>query len=648
MTPFLRRYGAVLVLAPFLALAVAAPALAESTGSIDHVEVTDGEVQILYSVTDLPEDVTPDPDSVSATVNDKDVEAVATNVAGDPGSITRTAVLAIDVSKSMEGERFEAAKQAALAYVDAAPSDVNVALVAFANEVETVEAPTQDKAALVAAIGSLELTKETHLYDGILQALNVAGENGARTILVLSDGADTSTTPLSTVTQAASNAGVRIDVVALNQEISEGSPLARISEASNGQVASVSNLDELEALFIKEANALAKQLLVSFPVPDGLVVDEGNVAVSVEAGGTSYTAEAFVSLDDGATSDAGSRSGPNYETVDKASLGISKPVVLVAIGLTFVGFGGLLAFGMTKMLPAPSTPMQQQLSLYTADGMRGSKRPTAPEAGAQIKDSAVRLAEGIVSQRDFEANLSAKLDRAGMSFKAAEWLLLHAGIAIGLGLGTFVLTSGNLLFAGIGFAVGAVFPWLYLSFKASRRIKNFNGALAQTLQIIAGALQAGLSLPQAVDTVVQEGDEVVASEFKRAMIEQRLGVDIEDSLDSVADRMGSNDFKWVVMAVRIQREVGGNLAELLLTVAATLREREYLRRQVQVLSAEGRMSAYILGGLPPFFTMYLLMVQPNYLDPMIHTTMGLMMLGVATVMMVVGMFWMKKTVKVEV
>ncbi|MGI8888389.1 MAG: ATPase, T2SS/T4P/T4SS family [Nocardioidaceae bacterium] len=181
-----------------------------------------------------------------------------------------------------------------------------------------------------------------------------------------------------------------------------------------------------------------------------------------------------------------------------------------------------------------------------------------------------------------------------------------------------------------------------------RRMKKFNGALAQTLQIIAGALQAGLSLPQAIDTFVQEGDEAVAGEFRRAIIEQRLGVDIEDSLDSVADRMDSEDFKWVVMAVRIQREVGGNLAELLLTVAATLREREYLRRQVQVLSAEGKMSAYILGGLPPAFFLYLSVARPTYLHPMLHTSLGMLMLGVAAVMMTVGGFWMKQTVKVEV
>ncbi len=134
-------------------------------------------------------------------------------------------------------------------------------------------------------------------------------------------------------------------------------------------------------------------------------------------------------------------------------------------------------------------------------------------------------------------------------------------------------------------------PWLYLGMRKSRRLKAFNGQLAETLQLIAGSLSAGLSLAQSLDTVVREGSDPVAGEFRRALIEARLGVQVEDSLDSIAKRMESADFEWIVMAIRIQREVGGNLAELLLKVAATMRERDYLRRQVKTLSAEGKMSA---------------------------------------------------------
>ena len=165
---------------------------------------------------------------------------------------------------------------------------------------------------------------------------------------------------------------------------------------------------------------------------------------------------------------------------------------------------------------------------------------------------------------------------------------------------------------------------------------------------MSGSLSAGLSLAQSVDTVVREGTEPIAGEFRRALVEARLGVDIEDGLEAIAERMQSDDFRWVVMAIRIQREVGGNLAELLLSVAATIREREYLRRQVKALSAEGRLSAVILGGLPPVFLLYLTLVRFDYVKPMFTSLLGWVMLGVMAGMMAVGSFWLSKTVKVDV
>ena len=170
------------------------------------------------------------------------------------------------------------------------------------------------------------------------------------------------------------------------------------------------------------------------------------------------------------------------------------------------------------------------------------------------------LADKVVTA-DLETRISQRLAGAGSGLTAAEWLLLHAGIAIGAALVGFVLGGAGL--AVLGLVLGAVGPWLYLKFRHSRRLSRFNGQLAETLGLMAGGLQAGLSLPQAVDTVVREGNEPMAGELRRALVEQRLGVDITDALESVGQRMDSEDFGWIVMAIRIQREVGGNLAEIL-------------------------------------------------------------------------------------
>jgi tight adherence protein B len=165
---------------------------------------------------------------------------------------------------------------------------------------------------------------------------------------------------------------------------------------------------------------------------------------------------------------------------------------------------------------------------------------------------------------------------------------------------------------------------------------------------MAGGLQAGLSLPQAVDTVVREGHEPMAGELRRALIEQRLGVEITDALEGVSERMESEDFAWVVMAIRIQREVGGNLAEVLHTVAETIREREYLRRQVRALSAEGRLSGYILTALPPLIAIYMYFVNRAYMEVLYTTVAGVILLVAAGVLLAIGTFAMSKLAKVEV
>lgn len=265
-----------------------------------------------------------------------------------------------------------------------------------------------------------------------------------------------------------------------------------------------------------------------------------------------------------------------------------------------------------------------------------------------IADQARDVAKkALANNRGLEAAIASRLEGAGMSLKAPEWLILHGAIALTAAFVGLLLGSGNPLLILLFLAFGAVGPWLFLGIKRDRRIKAFNSGLADTLQLMSGSLSAGLSLQQSLDTVVREGVDPIAGEFRRAIVEARIGVEIEDALDGIAARMDSKDFSWVVMAIRIQRRVGGNLAELLLTVAGTLREREYLRRHVRALSAEGRLSCWILGGLPPAFMAYLAITKPTYMHPMFSTSIGWIMVTAIVVLLSVGIFWMSKVIKVE-
>ena len=243
---------------------------------------------------------------------------------------------------------------------------------------------------------------------------------------------------------------------------------------------------------------------------------------------------------------------------------------VVAIGVGLLGMIAILAMGRGKA--AANVTLAQQVQAYGVMAVPGQSGPRTDGAGSMAFTGQARQAaeKALANNKNMEARIAQSLEAAGVALKPAEWLLLRAAILVGGGLLGLLLGTGNLVLGIVTVFVALVGPWLYLKTKRKRRVKAFGMALADTLQLMSGSLSAGLSLPQSVDTIVREGAEPIATEFRRVVIESRLGVTIEDALEGVAQRMQSRDFGWVVMAIRIQREVGGNLAELLLTVAAHL------------------------------------------------------------------------------
>ena len=221
-------------------------------------------------------------------------------------------------------------------------------------------------------------------------------------------------------------------------------------------------------------------------------------------------------------------------------------------------------------------------------------------------------------------------------------------MTLGCGLGLLLLSGFSLIAGLLGVCIGFAIPYMFLALKRNRRRAAFYAALPDTLQMVAGSLAAGHSLPQAFDAVVKETDGPMSDELGRALVAARLGADFEDALEAVARRMECEDLAWVVMAIRIQHDVGGNLSEILMTVSTTLRERERLRRQVQVLSAEGRISAVILGSLPVAFAVYLSIVRPDYLGQLFDSAFGIALVAVGVGLFIGGAFWLRATVKVEV
>lgn len=317
-------------------------------------------------------------------------------------------------------------------------------------------------------------------------------------------------------------------------------------------------------------------------------------------------------------------------------------------------FLGLLGIGVMVIAPVFTSEGSRRLRAmdqYIAKGQtRGSVRSVATPSA--ISEQILVLSDKLTRERKSTAKTALLLERADLAFRANEWVVLRMVAVVVTTAAAWLIfhgaaVSGLLAVIG-GVLVGLFAPHVFLSFKAKRRGRKFETQLPDVLTLLASSLATGFSLAQGVDAIVRDASEPSAKEFSRALAETRIGATLEDTFDHLAQRMGSVNLEWTTMAIRIQRQVGGNLAETLRTTAATLREREALKRYVHGLSAEGRLSAYILVSLPFALFFYMLAVNKEYVSLLWTNRIGWGMLAGGGIAMVIGIFWMRSVVTVEV
>jgi tight adherence protein B len=309
---------------------------------------------------------------------------------------------------------------------------------------------------------------------------------------------------------------------------------------------------------------------------------------------------------------------------------------------------GLLAWVVLSMVLKEETTLQHVLRPYEEgpvladdDGLNESLISTP------FVQRAVAMTEEFATKRGFLSKVEWALERADLPFRAPEALFFYGAGVILAGVLSLVLAPS--IFLGfIGILLIVLAPPAVVRYLASKRKRTFLSQLPDTLQLLSGSLRAGYSLMQGVEAVSQEVDGPMQKELRRVITESRLGRPLEQSLDESAERMDSPDFAWAVMAIRIQREVGGNLAELLQTVAETMVSRERLRREVKALTAEGRMSAIVLGLLPIGIGMAVYVMNKPYISLLFEETIGQYMLGGAVLLALLGFYWMKKTIEIEI
>ncbi|MEL6983662.1 MAG: type II secretion system F family protein, partial [Actinomycetota bacterium] len=326
---------------------------------------------------------------------------------------------------------------------------------------------------------------------------------------------------------------------------------------------------------------------------------------------------------------------------------LGSPIVLyLSIGLAFAAISaGLWALG--SMYAGGESSLDKVLARYSdRDDTLDDDEVQEMLVQTALVQRAVAMTENFAERRGFLTRIEEMLERANLPIRAGEAMFF-------LSLGVFgaavagVMVTGSFFVAAILGVITAGVGYAGLQITAKRRLKAFEQQLPDTLQLLAGTLRAGYSLPQGVDAVSHEIADPMGHELRRAMTEAQLGRELEDALSNVADRLDSADFAWAVMAIGIQREVGGNLSEVLLTVADTMMQRDRLQREVNALTAEGRVSAFILSMMPPGLGAVMYVMNPEYVGVLFSRTIGLILVGLAVVSGLIGLAWMKKVITID-
>jgi tight adherence protein B len=566
-------------------------------------------------------------------------------------------ILAVDTSGSMiENGNINTARDAAANFARQLRSGTKVGVLSFANEPAVEQELTTDPAQVQAAIQALDVDDpqgDTALYDAVkLASARLATQPGQKNLVVLSDGRHEGTSAtLQQAIAAARKAKVRVFTVGLEPGPGfeqDQVALQTLAEKTKGAAvpASAQNLVELLGGI---GESLASQYEVDVTLPPGLG-SEADLALQVRANnevGELVQPGFFL----------GTQASPAARPVPSGPLPAPPLSRLESAQgryvIAVVGFGAillvcLLLFGPGSRSGRPYRALRKRLSPYSLTPAIADDEPRLTAFGSsEWAGRATAMAETLVRRGHLEETFLDRLESAGLNMRVAEFVLISLGSAFIPPLLVLILTR-NFLLSAMVVLLGVVGPFLFLAVMASRRQAKFDEQLPATLQLVAGALQAGHSLQQAVDTVVHEAGDPIAGEFQRVLTEARLGRPLEDAFEAMAKRTGSVDFGWTVMAIRLQRQVGGNLAEVLSTVSQTIRDRYSLKRQIKALSAEGRLSSLILSILPFLLFGALFLFNQQFLRPLYTTGLGIMMMAGSAVLMILGMIWLRKITEIKV
>jgi tight adherence protein B len=512
-------------------------------------------------------------------------EGSASEGAGEFGT-----VLAIDASASMSGRPIEGAMNAARAFEQYA-GEQQLAVVTFNQAVTSALSPTADEAEIASALAAPPaLDTGTRLYDAVAQGIGLLDGAGieAGAVVLLSDGTDTgSTLSEQEVVSLAAQSGIRIFVVGLRS--GQFDPATLKGLVYRGSYADAKHPGQLMGIFEEFGERLAAE--------------------------SRREATGF-------WGSAGTMAG--------------------AAGLV-----ALLLAGTVAVLARPRrSSVAARMQRFIGAGGPGNRTEGPPEEDGNKTGRLLAPLERRLEGREWWARFKQELDVAGIEIPAVR---LVAGTAL-LAMVAMVLIAG-LTGAAILAPLGLVVIWgvrVAIARKLRRARDAFAEQLADNLQVVASALRAGHSLAGALGAVVEEASEPARGEFRRIVNDERLGVPLETAIRRVARRMANRDMEQVALVATIQRETGGNTAEILDTVIHTIRERGDLRRLMNTLTAQGRISRAIVTAVPVFLLAAITLINPAYMEPMYNTGSGQVLLALAAGLVILGSLAIRRIVDIKV
>ncbi len=629
-----------------LLLGLAAPLAAQTTDAsleVLRVDLREGRGFVT---------VRPGADS---TIADLSITAGGDNLVTSSNPIARSAVngfTILVVDNSVTADQvvgFSTVRQAALAYLSGVAADTRVMLIAAGGgnpEVRPLVPFTVNHQLIREELEAMRVDASAVTWNAISQSTAAFAEQGegVRNVVAFIGSPGTgSTIPASAAQGNLLNASSSFTVVAPD--------VANLETRNFETVAS--NVRGGATFRANEQASMADAALAAVRTHENTIVASIDTSKIGE-----NTSELTVSLGEqservrfvpGGLATGDALLAPDIPTPSRFEVLRGNQGAMIAIGLGVVA-ALLFSYAMMSILAGTDNTLNSTLAVYGADESDEEVRAADnafSSVRSKIVEQVVEKAEEAAASRGALATQTNMLEKAEIPLRVGEAMAVQVGIVLAAMVVGF-LVSGSPIGAVLLAIPAAILPTTYVKWKIKKRKKMLESQLPDTLNLLSSTLKAGYSFIQGIDAVGNEADEPLAGEFRRTVNEARLGRDIDDALDDLAERVDSVDLLWAIVAIKIQREVGGNLAELLSTVADTMTARSRLRGEVAALTAEGRMSAWVLVFLPVGVGIAMYFMNPGYISTLWQNTMGLVAIGAGLLGMVVGTVWMRKIIDIKI